>query len=163
MAETAAEVITDALQEILVQASEQPIEADEARTAIRYMNRFMFMLDANGVSLGYTEVDNLASPITIPAGAIMGLVKNLAILLVPQFEGVISPALPGEAAKSLKVMIKLGTTRLPTAHPSTLPIGSGNEGDNFNQDWHFFPGAPINDILAETSRSILLEDQTDVP
>ena len=39
--ENADTVIRDALQQILVQASEAAISADEARTAIRFMNRYM--------------------------------------------------------------------------------------------------------------------------
>ena len=54
--ETASTVIKDALQEILVQAQEQPIQAVDSSTAIRYMNRFMANLDAKGISLGYTVV-----------------------------------------------------------------------------------------------------------
>lgn len=158
MAETAADVVVDALTEILVQASEQDIEPSESQSAIRYMNRFMFMLDANGVNLGYTEVSNLGDPITIPAGAIMGLVKNLAILLAPQYDVPVSGDLRTEAASALNVMRKLGTTITPTQPPCTLPIGSGNEGQasGFTNN-HFYPCSD-SDILLETSQSILLED-----
>ncbi len=45
--ETANTVIVDALQQILVQASEASISADEAQTAIRYMNRYMARLKSD--------------------------------------------------------------------------------------------------------------------
>jgi hypothetical protein len=128
MTETAADVISDSLVELVVQADEQPITASESQSAIRYMNRFMFMLSANGVNLGYTEVSDLGDAITIPSGAIMGLVKNLAILLAPQYDVPVTQELRVQATEALRAMRRLGTTRQPTQRPCTLPIGSGNEG-----------------------------------
>ena len=60
MAETAQSIITDALQEILVQATEQPIEPSEFQSGIRYLNRMMSQWEANGMDLGYVEVVNPA-------------------------------------------------------------------------------------------------------
>jgi hypothetical protein len=158
MTETASDIITDALMELVVQADEQAITASESQSAIRYMNRFMFMLDANGVNLGYTEVSNLGDTITIPSGAIMGLVKNLAILLAPQFDAIVPQELRVQANDALRAMRRLGSTFSPSLLPCTLPIGSGNE-DGFYQTERFYP-CPDSDILTETNRSILLEDAT---
>ena len=77
--ETAESIVNDALQEILVQASEAPIQTVDFNTAVRYMNRFMFALDAKGISLGYTKVSKASDLITIPDGALEGLVFNLAV------------------------------------------------------------------------------------
>ena len=72
---TAAQIVRSALQEISVQADEADIQPSEAQDAIFAMNNFMLDLDANGVSLGYTVVSDLGDDITIPAGAIQGLIK----------------------------------------------------------------------------------------
>ena len=52
MAEKAGDVAKDILQELVVQAAEQPLTADETQTVIRYMNRWMAMQDLNGIALG---------------------------------------------------------------------------------------------------------------
>ena len=156
MAEKAGDVITDALGELVVGAAEADLEASETQLAIRYMNRFMFQLDANGVSLGYTEVSSTSDTLTIPNGAIMGLVKNLAILLAPQFDAIITPELAMDAREGLKTMRRLGTSIIASRMPCTLPVGSGNEVDGLNNDFHFYPCSD-DEILTETNRNILLE------
>ena len=57
--ETADAIVTDALQELIIQASEASINPDEAQTAIRYLNRMMARLAARGINLGYTNVSSL--------------------------------------------------------------------------------------------------------
>ena len=105
--ETANTVIVDALQQILVQASEASISADEAQTAIRYMNRYMARLDAKGIDLGYTVVSNLGDPITIPDGAIDGLVTNLAVSLAPQYDVQLTQGLMLEAKAGQDAMLSI--------------------------------------------------------
>ena len=91
MTETASDVVSDALTDLLVQAAEADLEPSEYRVAIRYLNRLMFRLDAMGINLGYTEVSSLTDPITVALGAIDGIVANLAVALAPQFDAIVTP------------------------------------------------------------------------
>lgn len=158
--ETADSVVSDILQEILVQSSEQAVQAVDGQTVIRYMNRFMSEIDAGlGISLGYTEVTSLADPITIADGAINGLIFNTALRLLSSYDVIPNAFLVTSAASGLKAMRKIARNPRVTAHPSTLPIGSGNEGfSNFNTT-HFYPGEEPS-ILTEQNGNILLEDST---
>ena len=63
---TVGQVATASLNRILVQSSESSLEPDEYQDFIFAMNNYMSQLDASGVSLGYTVVDNLADEVTIP-------------------------------------------------------------------------------------------------
>ena len=144
MAETAQSVIKDALQELLVQASEQPIEANEFQSGIRYLNRMMATIPYNG--LGYTNVVDPSDPITIDDGAIDGIIFSLALKLAPQYDIEPSQDLRINKRDAMKSLRKLSLVYKPTQMPSTMPIGSGNE------DWltgrladHFYN--PVN-ILA---------------
>lgn len=157
---TAAQVVRAILQEILVQAAEQPLEPSETNDTIFAMNNFMTELDANGVKLGYTIVDNLGDLITIPAGALNGLIKNVALQIAPQFDATITQSLLSQARKGLKVMTNLGITLQPMQFPNTLPIGSGNEFDDFTNQ-HFFNGVDEDAILDESGNNILLEGPVD--
>jgi hypothetical protein len=156
MTETAAEVVTDILQELVVQGAEQPLTADETQTVMRYMNRYMSMIAADGTNLGYTLVSDLGDTITIADGAIMGLVKNVARFIAGQFGIPVSMDLGSQADESYRTMVRLGTSIIATSMPCTLPIGSGNEVDGLNNDFHFFP-CPDEDILTENNQNILLE------
>lgn len=157
MAETASSVIEDALTELLVQAQEQSIQAPDFQISIRYMNRMMATFAANGISLGYTIVSNPADVITIPDGAIEGLIFNLALRLAKQFEMPVSQGLFLNAAEGKQAMRKLAITIKPTKFPCTLPKGSGNEGDFI--DDKFFP-CPEDSILTEAGGNISLESDT---
>jgi len=156
---TAAQVLKASLQRILVQASEADLEPDEFQDAIFAMNNLMLAYDADGIKLGYTVVTDLGDEITIPTGALRGLIANVAIEISPDYDGVISPGLQLAAAQGLDTMRLIGLTIIPTAFPSTLPIGSGNEDDN-GLTSHFYPGTEA-EILAETTGSILLESETE--
>ncbi len=154
--ETAESVVTDILQEILVQASEQPIEAVNFQFVVRYMNRYMAQL-AVTIPLGYTTVKNPSDLITIPDGAINGLIFNVALKVLNSFDIDVGPTLATNANDGLFAMRKLSRNLVSTKHPSTLPIGSGNECNNDSQ--RFYSGEETT-ILTEQNGSILLEDTT---
>lgn len=156
---TVAQVAKASLQRILVQASEAPLEADEYQDFIFSMNNFMSQLDAQGVSLGYTTVSDLADEVTIPAGALRGLIANMAIEVSPDYGGVVTEALAIAAREGLKTMRMLGQRIQSTRYPSTLPVGSGNEAIGFGYNQHFYPDSEA-EILAESTGAIGLEANT---
>ena len=155
---TAAQLLKAALQELVVQDVEAPLEPSEYQDAIFYLNNFMFGLDAEGVALGFTEVANLGDEITVPPGAIQGIIKNLAVLLAPMFDVAVPQELFVQADVSMRTLEKLGVSNGSMAYPSTLPIGSGNEKNNFNSS-HYYSGTG-EDILLESSESIATEEGT---
>jgi hypothetical protein len=155
---TAAQVLKAALQRILVQASEADLEPDEYKDAMFAMNNLMLDLDASGINLGYTEVSSLGDTITVPAGALRGIIANVAVEIAPDYNGVITPALGEAATNGMDTMRKLGIAIYTSSLPSTLPIGSGNEGcGDLSSD--FYPDEE-DEILAETTGSIGLETGT---
>lgn len=156
---TVAQVAKASLQRILVQASEADIEASEAQDFIFAMNNWMAALDADGVQLGYTAVTNLGDTITVPTGALRGLIANVAIEVAPDYDGEVSPALAKAAKEGLDTMILIGQSLGDMHFPSTLPRGSGNEhcGGRFTS--HFYPDLEA-EILAETTGAISLETNT---
>ena len=162
MAETAGDIIKDALFEITVLGAEAPVEPTDAQGAIRYLNRMMAAFDADGIPLGYTEVSSFADLMTVPAGAIAGMVAQLAVMLWDQFsEGQPAPStLLARALSGKNTMRNLAVTIGSTEYPSTLPIGSGNEGDGTFRTDHFYPDLEST-ILAETTGSVGLEESTE--
>jgi len=159
--ETAQSVIDDTLQEILVSASEQDIESVDFATALRYLNRMMATFDAEGIALGYTQVTKASDPITIPMGAIEGLIFNLALRLTTSYDIPVAGTLAMNARESKAAMRNLSVFIQPTAFPCTLPIGSGNEYDNTFNPGHFY-GCTEDELTTEQGGSILLEDASNV-
>ncbi|HHZ71442.1 MAG TPA: hypothetical protein EYN54_14460 [Methylococcaceae bacterium] len=154
--ETAASVIKDILHEILIQTSQQLTDSTDSNTVMRYMNRFMASLAVKS-PLGYTEVTNLADPITIPSGAIEGLIFNTAVRLLSQYDIIPNQTLFANARDSLSTMVHLASQPILTMRPDTLPIGSGNESSLY-QD-RYYPSSE-NTLLDEQGRTILLESDT---
>jgi len=151
------------LQEIVVQGTEADLESSEVEDTIFFMNNYMTQLDADGAKLGYTIVSSTSQEITVPAGAINGMIKNIALQIAPQFDvSVVSSDLIRQARDSLKTLFRLGVSLQPMVFPSTLPIGSGNEHDD-NNDQHFYPGPDENTILTEQQNNILIESETSNP
>lgn len=157
--ETAKSVIESALLEIVVHSANQELDPSEFQTGVLYLNRLMAKWDADGYALGYTVVSNLSDPITVNDGVIAGIVKNLAIALAPQYGKAVPPELSRGAADGFRVIQKLSINLIPTPFPTTLPIGSGNEG--FRTDRHFFP--PVEPaILTEQGGFIATEENTEL-
>lgn len=154
---TVEQVAKAALQRILVQGSEAQFEADEYQDFIFAMNNFMAALDADGVQLGYTAVSNLSDTVTIPTGALRGLIANMAVEVAPDYGGVVSEALAVQAVNGLKTMRLLGQSVPSSRYPGTLPRGSGNYWEY--QSTPFYPDSEA-EILAETTGAIALESDT---
>ena len=158
MSETAGSLVTDALSEAFINASEQPTEAVDMSRGIRYLNRMMTELDSKGVALGYTVVSSPDDSITVPDGAINGMIFNLAMKLANSYGEQVSMDLREGADSGLDTLYQLGVTIEQTQYGGTTPVGSGNEGDQTN-DNHFYPEV-TSDMLTETNGNILLEDET---
>lgn len=154
MAESAAQIITDALQELLVQASEQPIQADEMQSGIRALNRMMTEWDANGYALGFTIITNPSDLVTIPAGANSAVVYNLAVKLAGQFDAQLTPSLVAAATEGMRVIAKIAVKVPPSYLPDTLPIGSGNEDYLYEERFYI---EPDDEIESENGGNILIE------
>lgn len=153
---TVEKIAKAALQRILVREDEAPLEASETEDFIFALNNFMLALDAEGVSLGFTEVSSLADEVTVPTGALRGIIANMAIEVAPDFHGKVTEGLIVAASQGLRAMRLLGQSMGATEYPSTLPMGSGNYGrygSNYYSDLE-------DTILAETTGSISLETST---
>jgi hypothetical protein len=123
------------------------------------MNNYMSELDASGVQLGYTTVSDLGDEVTIPTGALRGLIANMAVEVAPDYNGVISAGLAKAARDGFNTMRLIGQSMGKSSYPCTLPIGSGNENNDFGLSGHFFPDQESS-ILAETTGAIALETNT---
>ena len=144
MPETAQSLVNDILQELLINSAEQSIPAVDFETGVRYLNRWMFMQDAEGVKLGYTEVINPNDLITVPAGAINGIIYNVALQLSTTYDVIVTPELAVKASQGLNVMIKLGSPLHGSKYTSNTPRGSGNYNNTFS-DFNFYDGCCEDD------------------
>lgn len=159
MAINADRAVEMALKELIVAGSEAPIEAVDAQDAVLYMNLMMNAFSADGINLGYTNISDLGDEITVPDGALLGVIKNLAVFLATQYGVTVTTELFLAAKGSLNTMRNISVKILSSNYPDTLPIGSGNENDTYNSDFHFYPTTD-DQVATEQDGPILLEDET---
>lgn len=153
----AGEIVTDALEEIVVQADEAPIEPSEGRAAVRLLNDMMYSYAAKGIELGYTAVSNLGDLITVPLGAVRWMKLQLAIELAPKYNVPVTNDMMLKVRDAYKAVLNLSIDGIQSEYPFTLPTGSGNDFDTEEQ---FYPDYE-DTILTETGGSIALEDDTE--
>lgn len=157
--ETAASVISDALENILVQAAEQPLLAVDFQKGRRSLNRMMNRFASQGLDLGYTQVTEPTDPITVPDGAIEGIIANLSKALLAPYDMPLTTELALDAKLGLDAIRVIAVNIEPSQFPCTLPIGSGNEYDSSYRSGHYYP-CQEDEVLTEQNGSILLEDNT---
>ena len=123
---TAKEVITDALEDILEQSAEEPVASSDGEAARRYLNDMMFMWEAKGIRLGYTEVNSLGDTVKVPRGSLSGIKANLSVFLAPKFGAEVSASLLQRARAGWKTILSIAQQPIPKEYPDILPKGSGN-------------------------------------
>lgn len=124
---TVAQIARQALVAIKVQGAESELEGDDYEDFIFDINNYMAELESRGIDLGYTVVSGLSDEVTVPAGAVGGLVANMAIRVSPAYGGMISEALVASAETGMNTMRNLGMSIADSVYPSTLSVGVANE------------------------------------
>ena len=135
---TMLEVVNDAFEEIDVKVAEQALQPDELQAGIRRCNDLLTSWDDIGYIVGYTPVFNGDDDLGIEASVVRAVKSNLAIELAVPFNRAISPGLAGKAQNSLDLLINANIFIGNVEFPDTLPIGSGNQGCDFETDRRFF-------------------------
>ena len=136
---TARDVINRALKDILVQESEADLEPDEYADALDALNDMMADIVGDGVVLNpvWTRATGLSFTLTVDEACIRGIQANLALELAPMFSRPITPELRNAADKGMRTLQRFGHAVIETRFPGTLPVGSGNYDNTFNDD-HFY-------------------------
>lgn len=151
----AEELIRDALQELGVQAAEQPITPDQVQTGIRYANDMMEEYDY--LNLGYSIIDSASDEITVPGFARTWMKKQLALHLAPQFTATsMVPMISQQASRALDNLLMQSLEIGEMSMPATLPVGSGNELWDSRSRTFYPDGEEI--INTEDGQNILTED-----
>ena len=121
----AREIITRAFAEVV--QSKYTIEDVNMNDGLRYLNRMMAKLEVD-IDLGYTSLSSVDSDVTVPETVTLGMVKNLALILWPQYSTTpVNPLIKFVADRSIDAMRSQAFTGIePAQYPATLSVGSGN-------------------------------------
>lgn len=135
---TMLEVVNDAFEEISVKVAEQALQSDELQSGIRRCNDLLTSWDDIGYIVGYNPVFNGDDDLGIDASTVRAVKANLAVKLAPSFQKPVTLDLRLEANESLDLLINANIFIGKVEFPDTLPLGSGNQGCDFDTDMRFF-------------------------
>ena len=133
MATTVLDIVTGALQLLAVRVAESGVTPSEGVDGLAALNDMMNEWNVDGIDVGYESLDDTADEIFVDLGSIGAMKANLAVYIAPEYGKTVSPALAERARRSrrsLRASIPLN----PAQFPDTLPVGSGNEDNNFVGD-----------------------------
>ncbi len=106
-AQTASQVIADALLCINVIRDGETPSAPQQAQGIRRLNQMMALWEGEGKNLGYIPVGTVTDVLTVPDAAILGIVNNLAIHMAPSFGASVPPEIVALATMGLATIDKI--------------------------------------------------------
>jgi len=128
---TGADLVTGAYQKLGIKPADSDISAEELIDGVIVLNDMMMELEASGVLFGYSRIAAPADEVRIPEGTQNGIKSQLALYLAPDLGVEISPTLGIQLDASISRMLRIISKPLRTKYPSTLPLGSGNDCNNY--------------------------------
>ena len=130
---TVLEILTGALKLLEVNTDESAVTASEGQDGLASLNDMMNEWNVDGIDIGYETLEDTDDFIYVSLGALGAMKANLAVYIAPEYGRTVSLSLEKRAnrsKKSLRGSIPLNSSE----YPDTLPIGSGNEENNFTPD-----------------------------
>ena len=134
---TSLDLISGGLKLVGIKAAESPIEAAEAQDGLIMLNDMMAELEEDGIKIGYITNTDVNATLYVPDSTHAGIKALLAVRLAVEYGKIVSPALATLADGSMRRLSKFARRSLEVAYPSTLPMGSGNDCDSFDDDRFF--------------------------
>lgn len=91
MATTVYDIVSRALRLLGVVDAGEPLDANDAATAIAALNAMMRRWEASGISLGWSDVKQGSEDLPAPPEAEEAITYNLAVRLRPEYRVAIEP------------------------------------------------------------------------
>jgi hypothetical protein len=127
-----------AAEKIGLKTAETALEPEDYQIILDELNDMGTEWADIGLTPAFIEVFDSTDTVNIDRNAVSAFKNNLAVLIAPSFERIITPALASIAQSSLE-RLRASTSHIgQVAYPDTLPTGSGNDcPDSFIDDRFF--------------------------
>lgn len=155
MPQSASDIIKAALSKIGVRNSEVALTTTQINDAISELNDMLTQWDSTSLPLGYTIISNGADIVTTPDWSHGAIKSNLAARLAPEYGKEISITLGAQILADFK-NLQLRIIEAPEVFfPDTLPIGSGNQINDFRNESNFYNDDNHDDLLTANGDNLL--------
>lgn len=95
------DILTESLRLLRVIGSNEAPDDDDARDALSALNRMMRRWEANGLSMGWNDVESENDPLPAPPEAEEPIIYNLAMRMRPLFGKDLDPSVMAMARNGL--------------------------------------------------------------
>ena len=141
---TGNDIVIGALKKAQILGAGRNATDEELIDGIELMNDTFSELEESVLSLGFQPVADGDDEVRIPRGAV-GFAKSfLAMKMVNEYRVPMPLGLPNEVNTSMNNVMIANRQDMKTSYPSTLPIGSGNDGDVIRDDKFYDSGDKVN-------------------
>lgn len=130
--------IEAAAEEIGVKTAEIALETHDALLILNRMNDMLFEWRFLFLTPRFEELTDLQDEVAVDPEANAAIKYNLALHIVSAFQQTANPALIATAGSALERLRIISMQPIDVDYPDTLPLGSGNQCYNFNQNRRFF-------------------------
>ncbi|MEE8207802.1 MAG: packaged DNA stabilization gp4 family protein [Nitrosomonadaceae bacterium] len=133
-----ADMVNGALRLIGVKPSDATVTGQEMLDGIEVLNDMLIEFENSGITLGFSPIADPADTIRVPRGTESAIKGNLAGRLAPEYGKQITPTLAVAISTATDSMLRIVSKPIDTKLPDSLPLGSGNQCTDF-EDQRFFP------------------------
>lgn len=120
------DILRDALSHLRVADANEALDADHARDAMRALNMMVRRWEADGLSLGWTDVTSVDETLPAPAETEEALGYNLALRLRARFGVTLDPDVIELARQGLAALsADVAATEFLRVDYDDLPAGTG--------------------------------------
>lgn len=155
MPQSASDIIKAALSKIGVRNAEVALTSTQITDAISELNDMLTQWDSTSLPLGYTIISAGEDIVTTPDWSHGAIKSSLAARLAPEYGKEISITLGAQILADFRAL-ELRIIEAPEVFfPDTLPLGSGNQIDNFRNQNNFFNDDNHDDILTANGDNLL--------
>ncbi|MCL6710438.1 hypothetical protein M8R20_26305 [Pseudomonas sp. R2.Fl] len=122
---TVAEFAKDVLGTLQVINPVQPVSDADMQTVIRFLNRFMTRLEANGTAVGWSNVSARGDVLPVPLETELGLMYAVAMTLAPQYGVSVMPEVAAAAGNFMNEVRRDQAVATPIQPILDIPAPDG--------------------------------------
>lgn len=131
---TAREVISGGLRLLSIRPAESPITDAEVADGVESLNDMLNEWKADGIDIDWETVTDADERLYVDESVIGPIKSNFAIYVAPEYSAEVPPWLAMRADEGKKTVRAAKLNLESLSFPDTLPVGSGNEWNNYVPD-----------------------------
>ncbi len=143
---TALKIIKAGFRIATINSGYKPLKDTETADALEILNNQIIEWNSLGILTGVDPVISLDTDLFEPRYATAAFEYMVGGEICIQFGKPIDPGFAAVASKKYNTMLTVSQPQQDVEYPDTLPYGTGNDDECWDDDYSFFPPNTINNF-----------------